>query len=118
MKSEHKIFLQELKEKLALQVAPAGTDVAAAVKSVNCQLKDNRMFFRIAKSIKHTGSPALTKVEIITTREHLNPRTGQRAYSNDVNTINMHAELEAAIIKRNRLHFAQAPQGLASPSFL
>jgi hypothetical protein len=66
------------------------------------------MFSRIAKSIKPTGSRALTKVEITTTREYLHPHTGRRTFIHKATTINVRAELEAAIIQRNRCHFAQA----------
>jgi hypothetical protein len=108
-KQERETFLQELQEKLSMRVASAGTDTAAAVKSVDRQLNDTRVFSRIAKSIKPTGSPALTKVEITTTREYLHPQTtGRRTFINKATTIDVRAELESAIIQRNRCHFAQA----------
>jgi hypothetical protein len=107
-KQERETFLQELREKLAMRVAPTGTNTAVAVNSIDRQLNDTKIFSRIAKAIKPTGSPALTKVEITTTREYLHPHTSRRTFMNKATTIDVRAKLEAVIVQRNRRHFAQA----------
>jgi hypothetical protein len=75
---------------------------------VDNQLRDNRLFARIARTLKPNKLPALTKVETVFTREYVHPRTGQRHSIHTTTTIGVRKELEAAIITRNKRHFAQA----------
>jgi hypothetical protein len=75
---------------------------------VDNQLRDNRRFARIARTLKPNISPALTKVETVFTREYVHPRTGGRHQTKTTTTIDVRKELEAAIITRNQRHFAQA----------
>jgi hypothetical protein len=100
--NERKTFLQELRRR-----GPCRPE-DLAVKNVEKQLQDNRRFSRIARTLKSNSSPALTKVEIISTREHIHPVTGKRHTFTDTTTVDIHKELETAIINRSQRHFAQA----------
>jgi hypothetical protein len=51
--------------------------------------------------------PAFTKAETVFTCEYVHPRTGERHSINMTTHIDVHKELEAAIITRNKRHFAQ-----------
>jgi hypothetical protein len=101
-------FLQELKRTIATRLAPKDTDAEAAVKNIEHQLRDNKRFARIARTLKPNTSPALTKVELTLNREYVHPNTGQRHCLTTTKTIDVRKELEAAIIERNQRHFAQA----------
>jgi hypothetical protein len=106
--NKREAFLQELRQRQATRVAPKGTDEDLAVKNVEKQLQDNRRFSRIARTLKSNSSPALTKVEIVATREHIHPVTGNRHTFTETMTVDIRKELETAIINRNQRHFAQA----------
>jgi uncharacterized protein YecE (DUF72 family) len=47
---ERKTFLEELKARIALRVSPKDTDVDVALKSINRQLADTKMFTRIRQT--------------------------------------------------------------------
>jgi hypothetical protein len=112
--NEREAFLQELRRRQATRVAPKGTDEDLAVTNVEKQLQDNRRFSRIARTLKSNSSPALTKVEIVATREHIHPVTGHHHTFTDTMTVDIREELKTAIINRNQRHFAQAE---GTPSF-
>jgi hypothetical protein len=101
-------FLQELRRRHATRVAPKGTDEELAVKNLDKQLKDNRWFACIARTLRPAASSTLTKVELVTSREHIHPDTGARHTITKTATIDTRQELEDAIIRRNRRHFAQS----------
>jgi hypothetical protein len=105
---EREIFLQELKQRLALCASSKNPDVKAAIKTIDRQLTEGRRFRRIANAIKPTTTAALTKVEIVTTQSHLHPRTGKIVESKTVKIVNTRQALETVIIERNKKHFAQA----------
>jgi hypothetical protein len=54
-------FLQELKRRIATRLAQKDTNVDAAIKNIDNQLRDNKRFSRIARTLKPNASPALTK---------------------------------------------------------
>jgi hypothetical protein len=58
--------------------------------------------------ILQAASSTLTKVELVTSREFIHPATGARHTITEKATIDTRKELEDAIIKRNRCHFAQS----------
>jgi hypothetical protein len=101
-------FLQELRRRHATQRALKGTDEELAVKNLDKQLKDNRRFARIARRLKPASFSTLTKVELVTSREFIHPTTGAWHMITPKTTIDTRKELEAAIIQRNRRHFAQS----------
>jgi hypothetical protein len=105
---ERKTFLEELKARIALRLSPKDTDQETALKSINRQLKDANMFQRIRRSVKPVSQPALIKVEIVHTTSLLDPTTGEAIVSKIVQVVDTRAELEAAIIARNKRHFSQA----------
>jgi hypothetical protein len=105
---ERKTFLEELKARIALRLSPKDTDQETALKSINRQLKDAKMFQRIRRSVKPVSQPALTKVEIVHTTSLLDPETGEAIVTKTVQVVDTRAELEAAIIDRNKRHFSQA----------
>jgi hypothetical protein len=101
--------LEELKARIALRISPKDTDADVALKSINRQLADTKMFARIRQSVKPVSQPALTKeVEIVHTTSHLDPVTGAFIFTKTVQLVDTRAELEAAIIARNKRHFSQA----------
>jgi hypothetical protein len=83
-------------------------DVDVAVRNLERRQADNRMYGRIRASIKPTQSAPLTKVELVEESEHIHPITGKRVKIRKVLTVDTKRELEAAIIARNKRHFAQA----------
>jgi hypothetical protein len=105
---EREAFLTELKSRLAQRRATKDTDPAAAIKNIDRQLNDTRRFQRIARAIKPQPSSSLTKVEIVHTAAHLHPVTGKVVETTTVKTVDTRKALEAAIIERNKRHFAQA----------
>jgi hypothetical protein len=107
-KAERTQFLHAHRERLALRVTPKDTQVEDAIKTIDKQLADNRMFGRIQAAVKPRSAAALTKVELVDETEHVNPATGARTTIRKVQTIDTKKELEAAIIERNQRHFAQA----------
>jgi hypothetical protein len=74
---EHELFLNELKSRLAQRMLSKDTDVDAAIKNIDRQLKDAEIFQRIAQAVKPQNSAPLTNVEIVTTTSHLHPVTGK-----------------------------------------
>jgi hypothetical protein len=74
---ERKAFLEELKARIALRVSPTGTEEAVALKSINRQLNDAKMFSHIRRSVKPVRQPALSKVEIVHATSLLDPTTGE-----------------------------------------
>jgi hypothetical protein len=104
-------FLQELKRRIATRLAPKDTDVDAAIKNIDNQLRNNKGFSRIARMLKRNASPTLTKVELVTNQEYIHPNTGRRHCFTTTKTIDIRKELEAAIIERNQRHFSQAASG-------
>jgi hypothetical protein len=105
---EREAFLHELKARIALRMSSRATDTDAAIKNIERQLSDGRRFRLISRAIKPSTSAALTKVEIVTSESHLHPSTGQVVTKTTTELIDTRKALEAAIIKRNRRHFAQA----------
>jgi hypothetical protein len=105
---ERKAFLRELLVRKATRVAPAGTSEEVALKNIQRQLQDTKRFARISRTLKAQTAQALTKVEIVTSREYVHPRSGRRHVFRDTTTIDVRHELEAAIIARDKGHFAQA----------
>jgi hypothetical protein len=84
------------------------TNVDAAIKNIDRQLKDARIFQRIARAVKPQNSAPLTKVEIVTTTSHLHPVTGKVIENSTIKVVDTRKALEEAIITRNKVHFAQA----------
>jgi hypothetical protein len=105
---EREKFLQELKERLALRISSKATDVNAVIRTIDCQLDNGRRFHRIANAVWPTSSVAFTKLEIVKTETHLNPRTGCALESKTIKIVDTRRALKEAIIKRNKAHFAQA----------
>jgi hypothetical protein len=105
---ERKAFLRELLVREATRVAPAGTSEEVALKNIQRQLHDTKRFARISRTLKDQTAQALTKVEIVTPREYVHPRSGHRHVFHDTATIDVRHEFEAAIIAQNKRHFAQA----------
>jgi hypothetical protein len=97
-----------LKARIAQRWATKDTDPAAAIKNIDRQLNDTRRFRRIAPAIKPQPSSSLTKVEIIHTAAHLHSVTGKVVETTTIKTVDTRKALEAAIIARNKRHFAQA----------
>jgi hypothetical protein len=101
--------LEELKAGIALCVSRTDTDADVALKSIIHQLADTKMVARIRQSVlKPVSQPALTKVEIVHTTSYLDPVTGKAIVSKTVQIVDTRAELDAAIITRNKRHFSQA----------
>jgi hypothetical protein len=107
-KVERATFLRAHREHLALRVTPKDTDIEDAIKTIDKQLKDMRMYGRIQAAVKPTSAAALIKVELVDESAHVHPTTGARTTLCKVQTIDTKKELEAAIIERNQRHFAQA----------
>jgi hypothetical protein len=72
------------------------------------QLQDTKRFARISRTLKDQTAQALTKVELLTSRKYVHPRSGHQHVFNDTTTNDVHHKCEAAIIARNKRHFAQA----------
>ena len=66
------------------------------------------MFQRIQRTLKPVHNQALTQVHITRSSAHLHPTTGKTFTRNETIIVNTRQRLEAAIIARNRKHFAQA----------
>ena len=105
---ERKEFLQHLRLKIAARIHKANTDPEKAMKSLLRQLRDKRMFQRIQRALKPTNNQALTHVRITQTSVHLHPTTGNSVTLSDTQVVDIRDQLEAAIIQRNKTHFAQA----------
>jgi hypothetical protein len=106
--AEREAFLQELKAPLALCMSSKDADVISAIKTIDRQLTSGRHFHRIARALKPATSAPLTKVEIASTTAYLHPVTGKTVEFKQVKVIDTRQALEAAIIARNKKHFAQA----------
>jgi hypothetical protein len=106
--AEREAFLTELKARLALRMSAKDTDAAAVIKTIDRQLTSGRRLRRIARALKPANNAALTKVEIVTTQSHIHPSTGKVVNFDKVAIFDTRQALEAAIIERNKLHFAQA----------
>jgi hypothetical protein len=105
---ERKAFLRELLVRKATRVAPKGTSEEVTLKNIQRQLQDTKRFARISRTNKDQTVQALTKVELVTSREYVHPRSGHRHAFHDTTTIDVRHELEVAIIARNKRHFSQA----------
>jgi hypothetical protein len=81
--------------------------VDAAIKNIDRQLKDARIFRRIARAVKPQNSVTLTKVVIVTITSHLHPVAGNVIENTTIKVIDTRKALEDAIA-RNKEHFAQA----------
>jgi hypothetical protein len=79
-------------------VAPAGTSAV---------LQDTKRFARVSRTLNNQTAQALTKVELVTSREYVHLRSGKRHVFNDTTTIDVRHKLEAVVIVRNKRHFAQ-----------
>jgi hypothetical protein len=79
-------------------VAPKGTDEELSVQNLDKQLKDTKRFARIALTLTPAASSALTKVELVTSRENIHPATGARHTITKTPTIDTRKELEDTII--------------------
>jgi hypothetical protein len=107
-KVERTKFLRAHRERLALRVTTKDTDVEDAIKTIDKQLDDTRMYGRIQAAVKPKTAAALIKVELVDETAHFRPDTGARTTVRKVQTIDTKKELEAAIIERNQRHFVQA----------
>jgi hypothetical protein len=107
---EREAFLMELKSRLAQRRATKDTDPVAAIKNIDRQLNETSRFRRIPRAIKPQPSSSLTKVEIVHTVSLLHPVTEKVVETTTVKTVDTRKALEAAIIERNKRHFAQADQ--------
>jgi hypothetical protein len=105
---ERKAFLRKLLVCKATRVAPKGTSEEVALKNIQRQLQDTKRFARISRTLTPLTSQALTKVEAVTSREYVHPRSGQRHVFSDTTNIVVRHKLEAAIIARNKPQFTQA----------
>jgi hypothetical protein len=101
--AKREAFLLELKTMSSKDV-----DADAALKNIERQLSSGRRFRRIAGALKPVNNAALTKVEIVTKQSHIHPSTGKVVTFDKVKIIDTRDALEAAIIDRNKRHFAQA----------
>jgi hypothetical protein len=106
--AKREAFLLELKTRIALRMSSKDADADAALKNIERQLSSGRRFHRIAGALKPMNNAALTKVEIVTKQSHIHPRTGNVVTFDKVQIIDTQHALEAAIIDRNKRHFAQA----------
>jgi hypothetical protein len=106
--AEREKFLNELKAQLALRMSSKDADTAAAIKTIDRQLTSSSRFCRIARALKPQTSSALTKVEIVTSASHIHPRTGKEVAFRRIKVVYTRHALKAAIIARNKRHFAQA----------
>jgi hypothetical protein len=105
---EREKFLHERKSRLAQRMSSKDTDVEVAIKNIKRQLKDAKVFQRIARAIKPQTSAPLTNVELISTTSHLHPITGKIVENFTKKGVDTRQALETAIIARNKDHFAQA----------
>jgi hypothetical protein len=84
------------------------TAVEAAIKNIDRQFKDAKIFQRIARAVKPRNSAPLTKVESVTTTSHLHPVTGKVIGNSTIKIVDTQKALEESIIPQNKEHFAQA----------
>jgi hypothetical protein len=107
-KKERTDYLRAHRERVALRVTPKDTKAADAIQTIDQQLANTRIFSRIKSAVKPLSSAALTKVELVEESFHVHPVSGTEVKLLNVQTIDTKRELEAAIIARNKRHFAQA----------
>jgi hypothetical protein len=74
-KHERAAFLRFHRERLALRVTPKDTETADAIKTIDRQLTDTRMFGRIQFAVKPVSAAPLTKVELVDETPHIHPIT-------------------------------------------
>jgi hypothetical protein len=106
--AKRRAFLERLRERIALRTKTQDTSPEAALKNVTRQLQGTKRFSRIRRALDPIRQPPLTKVEIVRESEYLHPVTSKRVLQRQVREIDTRQALEAAIIARNRRHFAQA----------
>lgn len=106
--AERKIFLEDLRERIALRTKTSQTTREAALQNVTRQLQDTKRFSRIKRALDPVRPTQLTKVEVVYESSHLHPVTGKTVTIRKVETVDTRRALEKCIIDRNQRHFAQA----------
>jgi hypothetical protein len=81
---------------------------AAALKCIIKQLRQKQQFLHIGQALHLSQHDPLNKVHVTRTATVVNPATGICSDIPQVKVIDTRAALEAAILARNKLHFAQA----------
>ena len=105
---ERQVWLREQQETVALRVSPAGTEPEKARQQLLTRLRSRRRFKNIQRALKPVTTQALTQVEILSERSHLDPSTGRTRTITARRIVNTREALESAIRDRNKKHFAQA----------
>ena len=102
-------FLQTLKERIALRKTPQDMEAKQALQCIEKQLRSRKRFRTIRNVMEPSQPQALTKIIVTRTEQHINPLSeGPLLERERTAMIDTRAELEAAILERNRLHFAKA----------
>jgi hypothetical protein len=105
---ERQAFLQILKERTALRKTPKDTEAHQALKCIERQIHSRQQFHKIRTALDPQTHQTLTKVLVTRTEVYMNPRSGGRLDRETTALVDTRAELEAAILSRNRTHFAKA----------
>jgi hypothetical protein len=104
----HKVFLQELREHIAMRKTSTTLSPAEALKCIEKQLRQNAQYGHIKSTLKPTAPLSLTKVHVTTSVTVTNPDIGVVSHVKQVTVIDTREELKLRILARNKLHFAQA----------
>eukprot|EP00980_Cylindrotheca_fusiformis_P031801 scaffold26994_cov313-Cylindrotheca_fusiformis.AAC.1 len=110
--SEHRQqFLEQLRLRIARRKhSNSKADDAAALKCLDAQLKSKKTFRKIQHTFQAKQTQPLTAVRVTsqTMNGPIDPETGVPQPQTSTTTIDTKAELEKALLARNRQHFAQA----------
>jgi hypothetical protein len=98
-----------MKERIASCKTSLDLSPEVALKIIDRQLRSKKVYSRIARAVKDSCNQTLTKVEITRDSTHLDPANGNSVtLRNGTTIVDTRKELEAAILVRNKVHFAQA----------
>jgi hypothetical protein len=103
-----KVFLQALRERIAMRKSSTTLSPAEALKCIDKQLRQTAQYGHIKSTLKPTASASLTKVHVTTRVPVTDPDTAVVSHVPHVTVVDTKEELELRILARNKLHFAQA----------